>query len=225
MCYSPERFTPVFRIIYFIYDSINGPTTKKRDVINPPKELGRILLLIFNNLQNCFFFSQLIHSKVVDTSIVFPHRLGPPYKRALRNLMADYLKKIIQDSGELWKIFLLDLAVAKELLLNDKRTVNPLLIPSGSLFISYKGWWGGGVIETRGVFNLAKTMVLVLHKELELDYKQSLIFLWRYPVICIILTFRSKRWISWAQPGSKTSPLGEETTLDQSTRSFTVVIG
>ena len=93
-----------------------------------------------------FFFSQLIHSKVVDTSIVFPHRLGPPYKRALRNLMADYLKKIIQDSGELWKIFLLDLAVAKELLLNDKRTVNSLLIPLGSLFISnaYKEWWGGG---------------------------------------------------------------------------------
>ncbi|CAH3173769.1 unnamed protein product [Porites evermanni] len=69
-----------------------------RDVINPPKELRRILLLIFNDLQ--FFFSQLIHSKVVDTSIVFPHRLGPPYKRALRNLMADYLKKIIQDSVE-----------------------------------------------------------------------------------------------------------------------------
>ena len=69
----------------------------------------------------------------MDTSIVFPHRLGPPYKRALRNLMADYLKKIIQDSGELWKIFLLDLALAKELLLNDKRTVNPLLSPPGEL--------------------------------------------------------------------------------------------
>ena len=130
MCYSPERFRPVFSIIYLIYDSVNCPTTKKRDVINPPKELRRILLLIFNNLQ--FFFSQLIHSKVVDTSIVFPHRLGPPYKRALRNLMADYLKKIIQDSGELWK-----------LLLNDKRTVNPLLSPPGSLFISnaFKGGW------------------------------------------------------------------------------------
>ena len=141
MCYSPERFRPVLSIIYLIYDSVNCPTTKKRDVINPPKELRRILLLIFNDLQ--FFFSQLIHSKVVDTSIVFPHRLGPPYKRALRNLMADYLKKIIQDSGELWKIFLLDLALAKELLLNDKRTINPLLSPPGSLFISnaFKGGW------------------------------------------------------------------------------------
>lgn len=43
---------------------------------------------------------QLIHSSVVDTSIVFPHRLGLPYKRALRNLMADHLKRIIQDNGE-----------------------------------------------------------------------------------------------------------------------------
>lgn len=44
--------------------------------------------------------SQLIHSTVVDTAIVFPHRLGLPYKRALRNLMADHLKRIIQDNGE-----------------------------------------------------------------------------------------------------------------------------
>lgn len=43
---------------------------------------------------------QLIHSSVVDTAIVFPHRLGLPYKRALKNLMADHLKRIIQDNGE-----------------------------------------------------------------------------------------------------------------------------
>lgn len=43
---------------------------------------------------------QLIHGTVVDTAIVFPHRLGLPYKRALRTLMADYLKRIIQDNGE-----------------------------------------------------------------------------------------------------------------------------
>ena len=28
MCYSSERFRPVFSIIYFIYDSINCPTGK-----------------------------------------------------------------------------------------------------------------------------------------------------------------------------------------------------
>lgn len=32
--------------------------------------------------------------------MLFPHRLGLPYKRSLRNLMADYLRQIIQDNGE-----------------------------------------------------------------------------------------------------------------------------
>lgn len=43
---------------------------------------------------------QLIHGTVVDTSIVFPHRLGLPHKRALRSLMADYLRRIHQDDGK-----------------------------------------------------------------------------------------------------------------------------
>ena len=46
------------------------------------------------------FFFQLIHRRVVDTALVFPHRLGLPFKRALRNLVADHLMKIIQSSGE-----------------------------------------------------------------------------------------------------------------------------
>lgn len=54
----------------------------------------------FAILRFCLYLFQLIHSSVVDTAIVFPHRIGLPYKRALRNLMADYLKRIIQDSGE-----------------------------------------------------------------------------------------------------------------------------
>ncbi|KAK4816559.1 hypothetical protein QYF61_017949 [Mycteria americana] len=37
--------------------------------------------------------------RVVDTSVVFPHRLGLPHKRALRNLMADYLRRIRQDDA------------------------------------------------------------------------------------------------------------------------------
>jgi len=44
---------------------------------------------------------QLIHSSVVDTSVVFPHRLGCPYKRALKNLAADLLQRIIQNDGQL----------------------------------------------------------------------------------------------------------------------------
>uniref|UniRef100_A0A3P8WBT9 Exonuclease domain-containing protein n=1 Tax=Cynoglossus semilaevis TaxID=244447 RepID=A0A3P8WBT9_CYNSE len=35
---------------------------------------------------------------VVDTSVVFPHRLGPPHKRTLNHLTAEYLCRIIQES-------------------------------------------------------------------------------------------------------------------------------
>ncbi|KAH0628364.1 hypothetical protein JD844_009420 [Phrynosoma platyrhinos] len=54
-------------------------------------------ILIGHSLQSDLFALKLFHSKIVDTSIVFPHRLGLPHKRALRNLMADYLQRIIQD--------------------------------------------------------------------------------------------------------------------------------
>ena len=57
------------------------------------------------------------------------------------------------------------------------------------------------------LFNLAKTMVLLLHKKLE--YKVGKL---KYKVL------------KFMQPGSKTNPVGEETILDQSTRSFTVLI-
>ncbi|XP_036378227.1 RNA exonuclease 1 homolog [Megalops cyprinoides] len=57
-------------------------------------------ILIGHSLESDLFALKLIHSTVVDTAIVFPHRLGLPYKRALRNVMADYLKRIIQDNVE-----------------------------------------------------------------------------------------------------------------------------
>lgn len=57
-------------------------------------------ILIGHSLESDLLALKLIHSSVVDTAIVFPHRLGLPYKRALRNLMADHLKRIIQDNVE-----------------------------------------------------------------------------------------------------------------------------
>ncbi|XP_042273553.1 RNA exonuclease 1 homolog isoform X1 [Thunnus maccoyii] len=55
-------------------------------------------ILIGHSLESDLLALKLIHSSVVDTAIVFPHRLGLPYKRALKNLMADHLKRIIQDN-------------------------------------------------------------------------------------------------------------------------------
>ncbi|XP_077869979.1 uncharacterized protein LOC100372740 [Saccoglossus kowalevskii] len=54
-------------------------------------------ILIGHSLESDLLALKMIHSSVIDTSLVFPHRLGPPFKRALRTLMADYLKKIIQN--------------------------------------------------------------------------------------------------------------------------------
>nr|CAG4646056.1 EOG090X01LQ [Macrothrix elegans] len=40
---------------------------------------------------------KLIHDTVIDTSVVFPHSRGPPYKKALRTLCGEILQKIIQN--------------------------------------------------------------------------------------------------------------------------------
>ncbi|XP_035579368.1 RNA exonuclease 1 homolog [Zalophus californianus] len=40
----------------------------------------------------------LIHTSVVDTTVLFPHWLGLPHKRSLKSLVADHLQRIIQDN-------------------------------------------------------------------------------------------------------------------------------
>ncbi|XP_011551716.3 RNA exonuclease 1 homolog [Plutella xylostella] len=57
-------------------------------------------ILIGHSLESDFKALKLIHDTVIDTSVLFPHKMGPPYKRALRNLSSEYLKKIIQNSVE-----------------------------------------------------------------------------------------------------------------------------
>ncbi|XP_031553926.1 RNA exonuclease 1 homolog [Actinia tenebrosa] len=59
--------------------------------------IHRDSILVGHSLESDLLALKLVHSKVVDTSVVFPHRLGPPYKRALRTLTAEFLKQIIQD--------------------------------------------------------------------------------------------------------------------------------
>ena len=41
----------------------------------------------------------MIHNTVIDTSLVFPHSKGPPFKKALRTLCCEILQKIIQNDG------------------------------------------------------------------------------------------------------------------------------
>lgn len=54
-------------------------------------------ILVGHSLESDFQALKLIHDTVVDTSVVFPHKMGHPYKRALRNLASEILKKIIQN--------------------------------------------------------------------------------------------------------------------------------
>ncbi|XP_035864920.1 RNA exonuclease 1 homolog isoform X3 [Sander lucioperca] len=55
-------------------------------------------ILIGHGLEMDLCALKLLHGVVVDTSVVFPHRLGLPHKLTLNNLTAEYLRRIIQES-------------------------------------------------------------------------------------------------------------------------------
>ncbi|NXI42570.1 REXO1 exonuclease, partial [Galbula dea] len=128
MCYTKQgleltRVTVINSDMKVVYDTFVKPDTKvvdyntrfsgvtEEDLENTSitlRDVQAVLLnmfsadtiLIGHSLESDLFALKLIHGTVVDTAIVFPHRLGLPYKRALRTLMADYLKRIIQDNVE-----------------------------------------------------------------------------------------------------------------------------
>ncbi|VDO07158.1 exonuclease family protein [Brugia malayi] len=54
-------------------------------------------ILIGHSLESDLKAMRLVHHRVVDTSIVFPHRLGLPYKRALKTIASEILQLIIQE--------------------------------------------------------------------------------------------------------------------------------
>ncbi|XP_047231372.1 RNA exonuclease 1 homolog isoform X2 [Girardinichthys multiradiatus] len=128
MCYTKQgleltRVTVINSEMKVIYDTFVKPESKvvdyntrfsgvtEEDLENTTitlRDVQAVLLnmfraesvLIGHSLESDLLALKLIHGSVVDTAIVFPHRLGLPYKRALKNLMADYLKRIIQDNVE-----------------------------------------------------------------------------------------------------------------------------
>ena len=58
-------------------------------------------ILIGHSLESDLKALKLLHSTVVDTSVVFPHKMGPPFKRALKTLAAEQIQRIIQNGGTL----------------------------------------------------------------------------------------------------------------------------
>ncbi|KAL1788986.1 RNA exonuclease 1-like, partial [Sigmodon hispidus] len=53
-------------------------------------------ILIGHSLESDLLALKFIHSNVVDTSVLFPHHPGLPYKRYLRGLIFQYLNQKIQ---------------------------------------------------------------------------------------------------------------------------------
>lgn len=80
---------------------LDGVKIKLEDV---QKHLRRLFsedtIIIGHSLESDLKALKLIHSTVVDTAEVFPHRRGLPFKRALRTVVAEVLKKIIQNEGK-----------------------------------------------------------------------------------------------------------------------------
>lgn len=131
MCYTTKgleatRISVIDMKLNSIYEKIIKPSTKildyntrwsgltDKDLRNCKttlKDVQNDLLKIFNkdtillghSLDSDFKSLKLVHKKVVDTSVVFPHKLGLPYKRALRNLMSEHLQIIIQENGKTQK--------------------------------------------------------------------------------------------------------------------------
>ena len=80
-------------------DQLDGVTTKLRDVQAVLlSKFSSETILIGHSLESDLKALKIAHKKVVDTVIVFPHKMGPPYKMSLRQLSLEYLKRIIQES-------------------------------------------------------------------------------------------------------------------------------
>ena len=55
-----------------------------------------IFLLVGHGLENDFRALMLVHTLVIDTSDLYPHFFGLPYRRSLKSLAKSYLKRDIQ---------------------------------------------------------------------------------------------------------------------------------
>ncbi|GJJ07561.1 hypothetical protein Clacol_001763 [Clathrus columnatus] len=62
--------------------------------------IGPNTILVGHALENDLKTLRMVHHRIIDTCILFPHKSGPPYRRALRDLVSDKLQKMIQTGGQ-----------------------------------------------------------------------------------------------------------------------------
>ena len=78
-------------------DLKRGPSKALREVQNDVMGfVNAHTILIGHGLENDLRALKLVHTTVIDTSIVFPHYFGLPYRRSLKSLVKSYLKRDIQ---------------------------------------------------------------------------------------------------------------------------------
>ncbi|AET40381.1 Rnh70p Ecym_5646 [Eremothecium cymbalariae DBVPG len=79
-------------------EKLKGVTTTLKDV---QRDLLKIIsstdVLIGHSLQSDLNILNIRHPMVIDTSIIYEHKAGPPFKPALRYLADEYLNKQIQN--------------------------------------------------------------------------------------------------------------------------------
>jgi RNA exonuclease 1 len=80
-------------------DLKRGPSKTLREVQNDVMGfVNAHTILIGHGLENDLRALKLIHTTIIDTSLVFPHYFGLPYRRSLKSLVKSYLKRDIQVS-------------------------------------------------------------------------------------------------------------------------------
>ncbi|PSC70139.1 small RNA degrading nuclease 5 [Micractinium conductrix] len=78
-------------------EMLQGVTTRLEDVQAALQRLvSAETLLVAHSGDNDLQALKLIHANVIDTSVLFPHPRGPPYKSALRVLASRHLLRTIQ---------------------------------------------------------------------------------------------------------------------------------
>ncbi|WVO13069.1 hypothetical protein L204_100679 [Cryptococcus depauperatus] len=59
--------------------------------------IGPETIIVGHGLENDLRALRLLHDKVIDTAVIFPHEKGAPYRRALRDIVKEKLGIFIQD--------------------------------------------------------------------------------------------------------------------------------
>lgn len=77
--------------------------------------VGENTILVGHGLENDLRAIRLVHDKVVDTVMLYPHARGFPFRTSLRDLTAKYLGKIIQNQTSLGHSSLEDARMSLEL--------------------------------------------------------------------------------------------------------------